>query len=76
MFGYHGLIRGPITLQFDKDVSIPLLCLKVVDHGEPLLLLGADILRGGRPAHYWCFESLNIGKGLDSESIGTIGFRK
>ena len=45
---YYGLIRGPIQVQFDSNVVITLQWLKVVNHGEPLLLLGADCLRGGR----------------------------
>ena len=45
---YYGLIRGPIQVQFDSNVVITLQWLKVVNHREPLLLLGADCLRGGR----------------------------
>lgn len=52
---YYGLIRGPIAIQFDDQVTITLQWLKVVNHGEPLLLLGADCLRGGRAPSQWNF---------------------
>ena len=44
---YFGLIKGPIPLRFDGDVVITIPCLKLVDHGEALFLIGTDILRGG-----------------------------
>lgn len=76
MFPYHGLVRGPIPLQFSSTVSIPLTCIKVVDHGEPLLLLGADVLRGGRPGHYWCFESIGMREVATPKPRGFMTFVK
>jgi hypothetical protein len=50
--------------------------LKLVDHGEPLLLLGADVLRGGRPPQYWCFDSIGIRSVINGEGHGYINFIK
>lgn len=64
---YYGLVRGPIDIHFSRSVTLTLRFLKIVEHGEPLLLLGADVLRGGRPKHQWNFKSvgahtLDVGK--------------
>lgn len=48
---YHGLVRGPVDVRFSENVTVPLRFIKVVEHGEPVLILGADLLRGGRPTY-------------------------
>ena len=57
-------------------MSIPLTCLKVVDHGDPLLLLGADLMRAGRPSYYWRFDCIGIGEMEGGKHTGYINFRK
>ena len=57
---YFGLIKGPILLRFDGDVVIMLPCLKLVDHGEPLFLIGMDIVCGGRAPHVWNFAGFEV----------------
>ena len=57
---YYGLIRGPVTITFDGQVNVTLPFLKVVSHGEPLLLIGADCLRGGRPLTQWNFQCIGV----------------
>ena len=64
---YFGLIRGPIDVRFSADIMMQLKFLKVVKHGKPLLLLGADLMRGGRPTYGWNWQAigartLDVGK--------------
>ena len=56
---YVGRVIGPITLRFNKEVTIELRELKVIAHNEPLLLIGADVLCGGRSG--WSYRSIGVG---------------
>ena len=40
----------------------------MVEHGEPLLLIGADLLRGGRLLHSWNWQSI----GACTEDVGKV----
>ena len=57
---YFGLIKGPIPLSFDGHVMITLPCLKLVDHSEPLFLIGMDILHSERLPHVWDFAGFEV----------------
>ena len=41
---YYGRIRGPVTIKFDKDVALVAPEIKIVEHSEPLVLIGTDVL--------------------------------
>ena len=45
---YAGKIAGPVVMRFGKDVVLELREVKLIHHVEPLLLIGADVLCGGR----------------------------
>ena len=34
--------------------------MRVIKHPQPFLLLGADVLRGGRSAEQWNFEGMTV----------------
>ena len=55
---YYGLVRGPVDLRFKEDITLSLHFIKVVEHREPVLILGSDLLRGGRPLSSWNFECI------------------
>ena len=40
----------------------------MVEHGEPLLLIGADLLQGGRPLHSWNWLSISA----RTEDVGKV----
>ena len=41
---YYGRIQGPLEIHLSGEVTLILDELKVVDHFEPLLLIGTDVL--------------------------------
>ena len=45
---YLGIAPGPIRIQFNEKVVITLSSIKIIDHSEPLILIGADVLKGGK----------------------------
>ena len=70
---YYGLVQGPVDLRFKEDITLSLRFIKVVEHGEPVLILGSDLLRGGRPLSSWNFECV----GCHTREVGKVeGFLK
>ena len=67
---YLGVVKGPIPLRFSADMVVYLRELKVIQHTEPLVLIGADMLSAGLAG--WSFRY--IGVGLDGQ--GLISFVK
>ena len=57
---YAGRVVGPVVLRFGKEVQLELRELKLIHHSEPLLLIGADVLCGGRAG--WTYRAMGCGK--------------
>lgn len=55
---YYGRVAGPVEIRFSPEVVFMLPEVKVIKHGEPLALIGTDIL--GRATHGWGFESVGV----------------
>lgn len=56
---YAGKVDGPINVTLGPGVVFALSGLRVVHHPYPMLLLGGDILRGGRGTGHWNFAGLH-----------------
>jgi hypothetical protein len=56
---YHGRIKGPIEIWLDKDIKLLAPELKVVEHFEPLMLLGTDVLTEGSTRWNFCYIGLH-----------------
>lgn len=56
--GYVGVVRGPVRIKFSGDVEFQVTNLRVLSHPAPLLLIGSDLLRGGRESSAWNFSGL------------------
>ena len=41
---YYGRIKGPVEVQVSAEAKLVIPQLKVFKHGEPLLLVGTDVL--------------------------------
>lgn len=55
---YVGVIRGPVLMKFSNNVEFSVSNIRVLSHPVPLLLIGSDILRGGREETAWNFNGL------------------
>ena len=72
---YWGIIDGPLNVTLAEGVVATLTGVRVVEHQSPLLLLGSDLLREGRPDE-WNFAGIRqvtVGAGLVE---GTLEFTK
>jgi hypothetical protein len=49
---YAGVVESVTTLKIAKNV--------VIDHPHPFVLLGADVLSGGRDAASWNFTGMRV----------------
>lgn len=52
---YPAAVTGPVTVRFSEHVVLTLPLLRLVEHGRPLLLIGADILACDGPTQSWEF---------------------
>ena len=65
---YLGVVKSPIPLRFSADMVVYLRKLKVIQHTEPLVLIGADMLSAGHVG--WSFCYIGVGQGLISFAKG------
>ena len=45
---YAGIVEGDTVLQLGTGIFARVTSLRVIEHPHPFLLLGADVIRGGR----------------------------
>jgi hypothetical protein len=67
---YYGRVKGPVTIQFGKLLSVVADELKVVEHFEPLILIGTDILTDKEAMTKFCYVGLH-----PEERTGKIVFK-
>ena len=72
---YHGVIESPFTVILADGVHMELKGIRVVEHQAPLLLLGADVMRGGRISG-WNFAGIRTVTTAPGEVKGTLEFAK
>lgn len=63
-FSYVGKVNGQVLLRFGEDVAYAIDGLRLIEHPHPLLLIGHDVLCGGRSQGEWSYA------GEDRERIG------
>ena len=56
---YAGCVEGPVSLQFSAEVKLTLPFIRLVNHGRPLCIIGADALCEG--AAEGSFEFVGMG---------------
>ena len=66
---YHGAVPGPVHVQDSHNVTRTLPEIKVIQHMEPLVILGADLMRYNR-GKGWTFKYV----GVDGKRGGLITF--
>ena len=57
---YAGVVSGTTVLHINEKVLAGIKNLRVIRHPHPFVLLGADVLRGGRPKDSWNFRGLKV----------------
>jgi hypothetical protein len=57
---YAGVVEGETILQISGKVLARVNNLRVISHPHPFMLLGSDVLRGGRPRDSWNFTGLKV----------------
>jgi hypothetical protein len=55
---YAGVVDGPTTIQVGEGLCATVTNMRVIQHPHPFMLLGADVLSGGRPSGAWNFTGL------------------
>ena len=70
---YFGHIQGPVGIRFGLDIMVNVREIKVVEHVDPLFLIGADVLCGGSGGQDTCFNSIWALGGGHKEVEFTMG---
>ena len=72
---YHGVMESLFTVTLADGVHMELKGIRVVEHQAPLLLLGADVMRGGCISG-WNFAGIRTVTSAPGEVKGTLEFAK
>lgn len=73
---YSGMIEGHLTVMFNDKINFTFSGAWVFDHSSPLILLGSDVLRGGRPLAKWNFGGFVTDTAEDGKVTGAVRFKK
>lgn len=63
-------------LSLANGVKFGITGLKIIDHPSPLLLIGSDVLSGGRPVDSWNFTGIKLATSMDGVVTGNLCFAK
>lgn len=55
---YAGCVEGPVALRFSEEVALTLPFIRLVNHGRPLCIIGADALCEGALEGSWEFVGM------------------
>ena len=70
---YFSRILGPVGIRFGPDILVNVREIKVMEHADPLFLIGADVLSRGSGGKNTCFNSIRALGGGHSEVEFTVG---
>jgi hypothetical protein len=73
---YQGIVDAEVRLQLAPGVIYAIQGLKLIDHPHPLILIGSDILSGGRISGQCNYTGLRLGTDGDGLVTGHICFDK
>ncbi len=71
---YAGAVIGPVPIRFNAEVELCVPYIKLIESNNPVVLLDADVLAGGR-ACGWDFAGIPIEVDSKGNSVGWITFR-
>ena len=57
---YAGIVEGSTTLKNSDRVEAKVHNMRVISHPHPFVLLGADVLSGGRDPSTWNFTGMRV----------------
>ncbi len=57
---YAGIVEGTTVLQLGGGIFAGVKNMRVIEHPHSFLLLGADVLSGGKDNRHWNFAGLRV----------------
>ena len=73
---YAGVIEDPFVLRLGEKVVFTIHGMKVLEHPHPLVLIGADVLRGGRGPTGWNYDGMALTTHAPGKVSGVLKFSK
>lgn len=65
---YAGIVEGSTTLRIGSCLAARVENMRVINHPHPFVLLGADVLSGGRDSSSWNFTGMRV----RTEQVGQV----
>ena len=56
---YWGRVQGPVTVKVAEGVELSLKEIKIIEHGEPIMILGTDTLVDSEDCWRFCWVGLH-----------------
>ncbi len=63
---YVGLVYGPVPIRFSEKVVLLIPYIRVIESNSRIVILGADLLSGGRDPDHWNYAGLRVHTDQDS----------
>ena len=57
---YAGIVHGPVDLRFSQEVVLQVPFVRVIQLEKPQIIVGVDLLYGGRDISRWNWRSIEI----------------
>ena len=66
---YKGVSDGAVQLRFSGGVVMYCPRVKIINHADPLFIVGADVLHAGRAPHVWDWRSIGAEPGTGGRGV-------
>ena len=73
---YAGIIEGTTVLQLGPGIFAAVRNMRVIEHPHPFLLLGADVISGGKENIHWNFTGLKVKTICEGQVEGFLLFEQ
>ena len=73
---YAGLVYGPVPIRFSVSVVLLVPYIRVIESSVRLVILGADLLSGGRSTNRWNFAGIHVKTDDEGKVKGCISFKR
>ena len=55
LLDYAERVSKPVVLRLGESVSYSVIGLRLIHHAHPLMVIGHDVLKSGRPENQWSY---------------------
>ena len=72
---YAGIVHGPVALRFGPEIVLQVPFIRIIESNKPQVLLGVDLLCGGRDRSRWNYKGCYVDTTEDGQAKGYLLFK-